>query len=122
MQHLANPMLPLQCFIPDVEAHVWAVGRIYLYGSMDLEGKMQYCCGEYHVYSSDDLIRWVDHGVCFDIGKANWADGHGALHAPDCAYRTENTICITVFPMAAAVWRCRNLRCGPLRMWDRLRM
>ena len=39
----ANPILPLQHFIPD--------GRIYLYGSMDIAGRHQYCSGEYHVFS-----------------------------------------------------------------------
>ena len=87
MQFAANPILPLQYFIPDVEAHVWADGRIYLYGSMDIAGRHQYCSGEYHVFSSDDLINWVDHGVCFSIAQAKWATDQGVLYAPDCAYR-----------------------------------
>lgn len=86
MNLITNPILPLDTFVPDVEAHVWADGRIYLYGSLDLEGKMEYCCGEYHVYSSDDLVNWVDHGVCFDISRVSWAADQGALYAPDCAY------------------------------------
>lgn len=87
MKFAANPILPLQYFIPDVEAHVWADGRIYLYGSMDIAGKQQYCSGEYHVFSSDDLVNWVDHGVCFSIEQAKWVTDQGVLYAPDCAYR-----------------------------------
>ena len=51
MQFATNPILPLQHFIPDVEAHVWADGRIYLYGSMDIPTRDRYCCGDYHVFS-----------------------------------------------------------------------
>lgn len=87
MKYRTNPILPLDTFVPDVEAHVWADGRIYLYGSQDIEGRMEYCSGKYHVFSSDDLIDWVDHGVCFDIGKVLWAGEQGVLYAPDCAYR-----------------------------------
>lgn len=87
MNPFSNPILSLNTFVPDVEAHVWADGRIYLYGSLDLERKMQYCCGQYHVYSSDDLVNWVDHGVSFDIAWAPWAEDQGVLYAPDCAFR-----------------------------------
>ena len=87
MKFLSNPILPLEYFIPDVEAHVWADGRIYLYGSMDLPGKGGYCSGDYHVFSSDDLVNWVDHGVCFSIDQVKWAANQRVLYAPDCAYR-----------------------------------
>ena len=52
MKSLVNPILPLEHFIPDVEAHVWADGRIYLYGSMDIAGKPSYCSSDHHVFSS----------------------------------------------------------------------
>ena len=88
MNYPANPILPLNQFIPDVEAHVWADGRIYLYGSMDIAGKPSFCSSDHHVFSSDDLIHWVDHGVCFSASQITWADGNcDTLYAPDCAYR-----------------------------------
>lgn len=87
MKCSSNPILNADVFVPDVEAHVWEDGRIYLYGSFDIEGKMQYCSNEYHVYSSDNMIDWVDHGVSFRIDDAEWAKGNEALYAPDCAYR-----------------------------------
>ena len=86
MNFAANPLLPLSYFIPDVEAHVWADGRIYLYGSMDIAGKQSYCSADHHVFSSSDMIHWVDHGVCFTASQITWADCD-TLYAPDCAYR-----------------------------------
>ena len=87
MNQASNPILPLAHFIPDVEAHVWDDGRIYLYGSMDIPTRDRYCCDDYHVFSSDDMINWVDHGVSFRLADTDWAKDLGALYAPDCAYR-----------------------------------
>ena len=87
MSFAHNPILPEHIFIPDVEAHVWNDGRIYLYGSFDIKGQMSFCSPVHHVYSSDDLIHWVDHGVVFSLEDSTWAKDCGALYAPDCAYR-----------------------------------
>lgn len=82
-----NPLLDSQTFIPDVEAHTWNDGRLYLYGSFDIQGKRTYCSDRYHVYSTDDLVHWTDHGVAFSLADSNWAKDCGVLYAPDCAYR-----------------------------------
>lgn len=82
-----NPLLPPTAFVPDVEAHVWADGRIYLYGSYDIAGERRYCSDVYHVFSSDDMLHWIDHGVAFSLADTTWAKDCGALYAPDCAYR-----------------------------------
>ncbi len=78
-----NPLLPVQFFIPDVEARQWHDGRIYLYGSYDISGDTIYCSRELHVFSSPDMREWTDHGVSFRA-----ADMHGnresQLYAPDC--------------------------------------
>lgn len=81
-----NPILPLEYFIPDPEAHQFKDGRIYLYGSMDINGNNEYCSHNYRVYSSDDLINWTDHGESFntlheEMGKDFYKQ---ALYAPDC--------------------------------------
>lgn len=55
-----NPILPIQYFVPDVEARQWTNGRMYLYGSYDLSGRTCYCSWEYRVFSSADLIHWED--------------------------------------------------------------
>ena len=82
-----NPLLGSDCFIPDVEAHVWEDGRIYLYGSFDYQGGDDYCSDLYHVYSSDNLKDWVDHGISFSLNHTSWAQNCRALYAPDCAFR-----------------------------------
>lgn len=82
-----NPLLGSRTFVPDAEAHVWADGRIYLYGSYDVQGRSSDCSDCYHVYSSDNLHDWVDHGVAFSLQDTAWAKDKGALYAPDCAYR-----------------------------------
>ena len=42
-----NPLLPLRHFIPDVEARLWADGRIYRYDSRDIADERSYCSHEY---------------------------------------------------------------------------
>ncbi len=86
---IKNPILPPHVFVPDAEAHVWDDGRLYVYGSFDVPGCPGYCSGVYHVYSTDDLVHWTDHGESFSLRrtKDGWAKDCGALYAPDCAYR-----------------------------------
>jgi arabinoxylan arabinofuranohydrolase len=83
-----NPILPIQHFVPDVEARQWSDGRIYLYGSYDISGRTSYCSWEYRVFSSADLVHWEDHGESFRSAPPNahvtWADA--PLFAPDCVY------------------------------------
>ncbi len=86
-QYPHNPILDSHLFIPDVEAHVWEDGRMYLYGSFDIQGSREFCSDVYHVYSSDDLVHWVDHGQAFSLADTAWAKDCRALYAPDCAYR-----------------------------------
>ena len=86
-KYAPNPLLDSRTFIPDVEAHAWGDGRIYLYGSMDHQGENYFCSDVHHVYSSEDLTQWTDHGVAFSIADSNWAKDCGVLYAPDCAYR-----------------------------------
>ena len=62
---MKNPLLNSNIFVPDGEAHVWEDGRIYVYGSWDNVGIMEYCSDKYHVFSSDNMTTWVDHGVAF---------------------------------------------------------
>lgn len=83
-----NPILPIQHFVPDAEARVWADGRMYLYGSYDISGRTSYCSWEYRVFSSPDLIHWEDHGVSFRSHGPNsdtpWTSA--PLFAPDCIF------------------------------------
>ncbi len=87
LDYAHNPLLDSHIFVPDVEAHAWRDGRMYLYGSFDRQGVQTYCSDVHHVYSSDDLVHWTDHGVVFSLADSTWAQNCGALYAPDCAYR-----------------------------------
>ena len=49
LEYAHNPILDSHIFIPDVEAHAWGDGRIYLYGSMDHQGDTRFCSPVHHV-------------------------------------------------------------------------
>lgn len=79
-----NPILPLQYFVPDVEARVWADGHLYLYGSLDLRGNDSYCSHEYRVFSSADMVQRADHGISLRTigpGAVPWTNA--LWYAPD---------------------------------------
>lgn len=82
-----NPVLPRNHFVPDGEARVMPDGRLYVYGSYDISGRRQYCSDVLHVFSTDDMVNWTDHGVCFRIDDIPWTDPECRLLAPDCIYR-----------------------------------
>lgn len=54
-----NPILPLNEYIPDGEAHVFG-DRVYLYGSHDAANATRFCVQDYDVWSApvSDLTRW----------------------------------------------------------------
>ena len=80
-----NPILPLSQFIPDVEAHQFSDGRLYLYGSMDICGNNAWCSNQYKVFSTDDMIHFTDHGMSFCTEQEALGIFHGStLYAPDC--------------------------------------
>ena len=76
-----NPILPLKSFVPDGEPHVMPDGRLYLYGSYDRIDVMDYCSKVYHVFSTDDMENWIDHGESYRL------DGNFPLYAPDAAHK-----------------------------------
>lgn len=82
-----NPVLPRQHFVPDSEARVMPDGRLYVYGSYDISGRKGYCSHVLHAFSTDNMIDWVDHGVCFESKDVPFADSKLELFAPDCIYR-----------------------------------
>lgn len=76
-------------YTADPSAHVWADGRLYVYPSHDI-APPQGCdlMDKYHVFSTDDMINWIDHGEILESADVEWgrADG-GFMWAPDCAYK-----------------------------------
>lgn len=65
----------------DPSARVWG-GQMWVYASHDRNDAQEYDMNDYHVYSSDDLKNWTDHGAIIDLKSIPWAKSH--LWAPDC--------------------------------------
>lgn len=83
-----NPIIHDQ-FTADPTARVFN-GRMYLYPSHDIhspvdELKEWFCMEDYHVFSSDNLTDWTDHGVILTQNKIPWVKPDSyAMWAPDC--------------------------------------
>ncbi|SDM49103.1 Por secretion system C-terminal sorting domain-containing protein [Catalinimonas alkaloidigena] len=84
----ANPFIR-HLFTADPSAHVWEDGRLYVYSSHDLApprgaDKMD----QYHVFSTDNMVDWVDHGEILRSADVPWGRAEGGfMWAPDCAYK-----------------------------------
>ena len=83
-----NPIIRDQ-FTADPTARVFN-GKVYLYPSHDIfppEGQRQdwFCMEDYHVFSSENLTDWTDHGVIVTQNKVPWVrpDSY-SMWAPDC--------------------------------------
>ena len=78
-----RPILP--DFYADPSARVFN-GRVYIYPSHDAPGARNWKqMVDWHVFSSDDLITWTDHGVAFSLKDLTWAKEEA--WAPDCIAR-----------------------------------
>lgn len=80
-----NPYLPLDEYVPDGEPRLFD-GRIYIYGSHDVFGKLPFCYGDYVTYScpEDDLSSWRYEGVIFrKTDDPKNRHGRKTLFAPD---------------------------------------
>jgi len=80
-------------YTADASAHVWADGRLYVYASHDMD-PANGCdrMDKYHVFSTDDMIYWTDHGQIVEAADVPWQkepldDGATFMWAPDCAYK-----------------------------------
>ena len=86
-----NPLIDSQ-FTADPTARVFN-DKIYLYPSHDIpapEGQRQdwFCMADYHVYSSQNLTEWTDHGVIVSQEKVPWGNPTGySMWAPDCVFK-----------------------------------
>ncbi|MFC1569417.1 family 43 glycosylhydrolase [bacterium] len=69
----------------DPSGHVWNDGKMYVYTSHDEECQPDFWMKNWHVFSSEDLINWTDHGPCLSVDDLSWADNYA--WAPDCAYK-----------------------------------
>ena len=87
-----NPLIMNQ-YTADPTARVFE-GKIYVYPSHDIlaaDGKGRkgwFCMEDYHVFSSENLTDWEDHGVILSQNKVPWVDSTTySMWAPDCIYR-----------------------------------
>ncbi|MDF7826508.1 family 43 glycosylhydrolase [Pontiellaceae bacterium B12227] len=83
-----NPFIT-HMFTADPSAHVWEDGRLYVYPSTDVPGGRGYQKMDgYHVFSTDDMIDWTDHGEILHSRDVEWGRKQGGyMWAPDCAYK-----------------------------------
>ena len=99
-----NPFIKDQ-FTADPSARVFG-NRVYVYPSHDIlakEGKGRigwFCMEDYHVFSSENLTDWTDHGMIVTQNKVPWVrpDSY-SMWAPDCIER--NGKYYFYFPTAA---------------------
>lgn len=87
-----NPIIRDQ-FTADPTARVFN-GKVYVYPSHDIPAPADYarkdwfCMADYHVFSSENLTEWTDHGVIVTQGGVPWGNPKGySMWAPDCVYK-----------------------------------
>lgn len=92
-------------YTADPSAHVWKVNGkdvLYLYASHDMEPASG-CdrMDRYHVFSTEDLKTWTDHGEIMNATTSNTytgTSGDGFMWAPDCAYNPKDGKYYFVYP------------------------
>ena len=84
-----NPIIRDQ-FTADPTARVFN-GKVYLYPSHDIfpaedfPRKDWFCMEDYHVFSSENLTDWTDHGVIVTQNAVPWVRPNSySMWAPDC--------------------------------------
>jgi len=87
-----NPVIMDQ-FTADPSARIFD-GRVYLYPSHDILANEErgrigwFCMEDYHVFSSENLVDWADHGVIVSQENVPWVNSKAyAMWAPDCIFR-----------------------------------
>lgn len=91
--HATNPLIMDQ-FTADPTARVFE-GRVYVYPSHDIREPPGYSgrpnwfvMEDYHVFSSENLTDWTDHGVIVTQTGVQWTNPTAyAMWAPDCVYK-----------------------------------
>ena len=88
-----NPFIRYQ-FTADPSARVFN-NKVYVFPSHDIQApkgkglrKDWFCMEDYHVFSSEDLTKWTDHGMIVSQYDAPWIDSTSySMWAPDCIER-----------------------------------
>ena len=83
-----NPIVPPGVYMADPSAHVWADGKLYVYGSRD-ESPEHYCSWRHDILVTDNLKDWVLVQNAFSSkgpgDQVTYSDD--LLFAPDCQYK-----------------------------------
>ena len=83
-----NPIINSQ-FTADPTARVFN-GKVYVYPSHDIISPVEperkwFSMEDYHVYSSEDLVDWTDHGMILSQDDVPWVKPKSySMWAPDC--------------------------------------
>lgn len=91
MSNAQNPIIRDQ-FTADPTARVFE-GKVYLYPSHDIPSPIErlkewFCMADYHVFSSENLTDWTDHGVIVSQERVPWIQPESySMWAPDCVYK-----------------------------------
>jgi len=88
-----NPIIRNQ-FTADPSARVFN-GKVYIFPSHDIPTppnknlrEKWFCMEDYHVFSSENLTDWTDHGAIVSQNKVPWVDSTSySMWAPDCIER-----------------------------------
>jgi hypothetical protein len=90
---LADNPLILDQFTADPTARVFD-GKIFVYPSHDIDARLKkgrpnwFNMEDYHVFSSENLIDWQDHGVIVSQSGVEWTNPTAySMWAPDCVLR-----------------------------------
>jgi len=102
-----NPIIRDQ-FSADPTARVFN-GKVYLYPSHDIVAPLDknlrkdwFCMEDYHVFSSENLTDWTDHGVIVTQTKVPWlTKANYDMWAPDCVFK--NGKYYFYFPVAGKI-------------------
>ncbi|GEN77201.1 glycoside hydrolase family 43 protein [Chryseobacterium hagamense] len=99
-----NPVIQTH-FTPDPAPMVYK-GRMYLYTGDDQPGFDFYTMTKWHVYSSDDMANWTDHGSPISLESFSWArdrawaaqcvERNGKFYWYICAQTVDNNMAIGV--------------------------
>jgi beta-xylosidase len=83
-----NPITPTGVYIPNPSAHVWADGKLYVYGTND-ESTKYFSSWTYHILSTSDLKTWeLTRDVFSSKGESDDVPyNDNRLYAPDCQYK-----------------------------------
>ncbi|MFC4312303.1 family 43 glycosylhydrolase [Steroidobacter flavus] len=88
-----NPLIMDQ-FTADPTARVFE-GKVYVYPSHDIKAPPEYkgkpnwfVMEDYHVFSSENLTDWQDHGAIVSQTAVEWANPSAyAMWAPECVFK-----------------------------------